>query len=252
MHHRREDHAKNIIRIVKARLAQTEGGPLEGQRFRLVFEGRDLPAAELVGSAKLAKGSLVMAVLLRADIGELECPEAGARVHFTGGLVLDHFVTSYCSEPYVEDSYSEYVGVGRFPDNSKAFPKAIAASFDGVIVDAGTRVTIYSEANFQGSVLWDRVGPAIVVNNAHTGLSFKDNSGDTSTYREKLLRQWKEPLNIVFPPEVREFSETNMYSWHTGSLVITGGQEIPLGCMRLADYASASKRDLDRAAEQEE
>jgi hypothetical protein len=231
----------DTIRIVKARLCQTEGGPLEGQRFRLVFEGRDLPNTELVGEAKLNKGAEVMAVLLRAEIGELECPEAGGRVHFSGCLMLDHFVYNWCSEPYVEDDFSEYVGVGNYPDNAKAFPKAISKTFDSVAVDAGTRVTICSEKNFQGTILWDRIGPALICNKNWKNQTFTD-GGSSKNYSQELFRQWKEPLNTVFPPDVREFSESNMHQWDRGSLVVTAGQAMPEECEQIPIYRENSKK----------
>jgi len=135
-------------------------------------------------------------------------------------------VISTCTVPYTEDEMSEYVGVGRYPNNIKAFPKAIAASFDSVAVDAGTRCIIYSKANFEGTVLWDRVGPFIVVN-----VTWRDNSGWAfcagAKYHDKLMEKWKEPLNSIFPPTVREFSISNMHEWNTGSLVIEGGHPIP-------------------------
>ena len=52
---------------------------------------------------------------------------------------------SYTSEVYVEDRFSEYVGPGLYTDNTLAFPKAIATTFDGIAIDKGTKVTIYSK-----------------------------------------------------------------------------------------------------------
>lgn len=162
----------------------------------------------------------------RAQYGEEACPEAGCRVHFSGALMHDDFVERTASIPYVEDNMSEYVGKGRFPENSCAFPKAIENSFDSIAVDAGTRVTIYSEPNFEGCILWDKVGPAIVVN-----IKWKDMSCwefcKGQPYSQVLASKWKDPLNAIFPPSVREFSTTDMHSWNTGSLVIQGGQAIP-------------------------
>jgi len=162
----------------------------------------------------------------RAQYGEEECPEAGCRVHFSGALMHDQFIAGTASVPYVEDTMSEYVGKGQFPHNNEAFPKAIQNSFDAIAVDAGTRVTIYSHANFKGEILWDKVGPAIVVN-----IKWKDGQYwpfcNGRPYREKLAGQWSEPLNTIFPPSVREFSTTDMHLWNTGSLVIQGGQAIP-------------------------
>lgn len=224
------------VAILKARLRQHEGGALEGKKFRLVFEGKDLPATGVLAELGVKKGSTLHAVLLRADIGEEELPEAGGRVHFSGALLLDHAVTGQCSVPYEEDTYSEYVGVGKYPDNEKAFPKAISASFDSVAVDAGTRVTIYSEKGFKGTVLWDKIGPAIVANTKWQTLVL---NGDTQPYSTRLSGSWKEPFQTIFPPEVREFSSTDMHLWRSGSLVVTGGMPIPPGAHRLAEYVKS-------------
>lgn len=146
----------------------------------------------------------------------------------------DEFVMSTASVPYVEDNMSEYVGIGRYSHNSSAFPKAIAASFDSIAVDAGTRVTIYRDANFQGEVLWDKVGPAIVVN-----VKWKDTVFfKQRPYGAVLGEPWKEPLNTIFPQNVREFSSSDMHLWNTGSLVIQGMQPIPRQIKdSIAEYA---------------
>jgi len=170
----------------------------------------------------------------RAHVGELVGPQAGGRVHFSGCLMWDEQVVGHCSIPYVEDQHSEYVGEGRYASNLKAFPKAIASTFDAVAVDAGTRVVIYSEPNFKGKVLWDRVGPAIVCNtiwktNRHSGLRGK-------TYSQVFKSEWEGDLNSIFPPEVREFSCSDMHKWNSGSLVITGGNSIPQELDALGEY----------------
>jgi len=146
-------------------------------------------------------------------------PQAGGRVHFTGVWLADFIDNDiYSRIPYQRDEYGEYVGVGEYPDNMKAFPNSIAHTFDAVAVDAGTRVTIFSKPNFEGEVLWDKVGPAIIANS----LWMRD-----SRYAPHLHRMWKEPLNSIFPPQVREWSCTNMHAWNTGSLIIQDGEAIP-------------------------
>jgi hypothetical protein len=172
----------------------------------------------------------------REDIGEEACPEAGARVHFCGCLMNDKQQDGWTSIPYVEDTYGEYVGLGRYPHNNKAFPNAIKATFDSVAVDAGTRVIIYEKPNFKGKILWDQVGPAIICNEI-----WKDNSFcEGKKYGDVLKGDWKEPLNTIFPAEVRELSKTNMHLWSTGSLVIEGGQAIPDRVDSLPEYARLS------------
>jgi len=169
---------------------------------------------------------------LRASVGELALPTAGCRVHFSGALMFDQQITRCCSVPYVEDEYSEYVGKGKYASNMKAFPKAIGTSFDSVAVDAGTRVTIYSEPNFKGKVLWDRVGPAIVVNTF-----YKDDVFHQGRQYSKLLKEeWEGELQVLFPPAVREFSVTNMHTWNSGSLVIQDGQSFPQSLDDITEY----------------
>lgn len=143
-------------------------------------------------------------------------PQAGARVHFSGALMSDHFVAGWSGVPYQPDSAGEYVGIGEYPRNREAFPQSIAQTFDSVAIDAGTRVTIYSEPDFQGDVLWDQVGPRIVCNVLYQ-----------TQWPELLTTTWTEPLNTMFPPDVREWSGTNMHLWDSGSLVIEDGEPIP-------------------------
>jgi len=145
-------------------------------------------------------------------------PTAGARVHFTGGFLSDHKSGNGISCVYEPDEFGEYVGAGDYPLNIDAFPNSIRHTFDGVAVDAGTRVTIYSQPNFQGEVLWDRVGPAIVVNELWR---------DDARYNTVLFNVWKEPLHTIFPPTVREWSGTDMHLWKEGSVRIEDGEPIP-------------------------
>jgi len=143
-------------------------------------------------------------------------------------------VANHCSIPYQEDRHSEYVGVGRYPRNDKAFPKAISSTFDSVAVDAGTRVTIYSEHDFKGKVLWDRVGPAIVAN-----VRWKNDSYHFGRpYSEKLFEAWPEPLNSIFPVSVREFSCSDMHQWNSGSVIISGGEAIPSKLDAVEEYCA--------------
>lgn len=161
----------------------------------------------------------------RAHLGEKERAQAGGRVHFSGCLMHESFVEGTCSVPYVEDAHSEYVGIGRYKKNSTTFPKAIGSSFDSVAVDAGTRCVIYEKPDFTGKVLWDKVGPALIVN-----VLWKSQTWPfcgTKKFEDMFMGEWKEPLNSIFPSSVREFSSSNMHEWNTGSLVIEGGYPIP-------------------------
>jgi len=60
-------------------------------------------------------------------------------------------------------------------------------------------------------------------------------------YKELLKGKWAdERLNTIFPPEVREFSKTDMHQWDKGSLVIESGQAIPEVVDTLPEYARLS------------
>jgi len=140
-------------------------------------------------------------------------PEGDCRCHFSGALMNDHFITGWTSEVYVEDNYSEYVGAGSYSLNSSAFPKATSTTFDGIAIDAGTKVIIYSQPNYQGSILYEKIGPAII-NNA----IWKNYSQVQS-----VMYDWKEPLQSTYPQSVREWSSTNMHNWPSGSMKIECG-----------------------------
>jgi hypothetical protein len=116
---------------------------------------------------------------------------------------------------YVVDQYSEYVGAGRYPNNNGAFPKAVATTFDGIAIDKGTKVTIYSGNNFTGSVLYEKVGPAIINNNIWASYS----------QVASVMGVWKEPLESNFPLSVRTWSQSNMHAWSTGSLIVECGYD---------------------------
>lgn len=144
-------------------------------------------------------------------------PTAGARAHFSGLLLADVHIPNWTTKLLEHDDAGEYVGVGEYTSNMCAFPNAIKHTFDAVAVDAGTRVIIYRKPHFEGEVLWDVVGPAVICNSLYKGRS---KYGD-------LYRKWKEPLNTIFPPEVREWSCTNMQLWDSGSMRIEEGEPIP-------------------------
>lgn len=143
-------------------------------------------------------------------------PTGDCRAHFSGILMGDTFddKVSYTSEVYVEDAYSEYVGPGLYPDNTQAFPKAIATTFDGIAIDKGTKVTIYSQKDFKGEILYEKVGPAIINNSIWRGYD---------VFRDPVERNWKEPLQTTYPQSVREWSVGNMHPWSNGSLMVECG-----------------------------
>jgi len=92
-----------------------------------------------------------------------------------------------------------------------AFPKAVRTTFDGIAIDKGTRLIIYSKKNFQGTVLLDITGPAIVNNVLH--ISNTDvNFCNTINFNS--------PLQENYPQSVRRWSKSNMNDWSFGSCQI--------------------------------
>ncbi len=142
-------------------------------------------------------------------------PQKNCRVHFAGTLISDKTVYKHISEIYVADDYSEYVGSGFYPNCSSAFPKADYHTFDGIAVDKGTRLIIYSKPNFQGDVLVDVVGPAIINN-----MLFRNDAqlGDF------IHKRFKDPLESNYPQSCRRWSTSNMRLWSNGSCKIICAQ----------------------------
>jgi len=136
------------------------------------------------------------------------CENCG--VFFTGRLVGEKVQNSKgLSIPYFVDEWSEYVGSGEYPDNTKAFPKAVGSSFDGIAIDKGTRLIVYSKPNFKGEVLLDTKGPIIINNKIFKG---------SYLYVETI--EFPEDIQNKFPPSKRIWSETDMQPWSNGSVKI--------------------------------
>lgn len=138
-------------------------------------------------------------------------PRENCRVHFSGLVMGGEYEAHNISKIYSVDINSEYVGEGSYPDNSKAFPKAVASSFDGIAIDKGTRLILYSEKNFQGEVLLNIKGPAII-NNVIWKNDSRYKHCNTDTYPEELQEN--------YPVSVRKWSESNMHIWSKGSCKI--------------------------------
>ncbi len=138
-------------------------------------------------------------------------PCEGCGVFFTGRLVGEKVKNSRgLSIPYFVDEWSEYVGSGEYTNNTTAFPKAVASSFDGIAIDSGTRLIIFAEPNFKGDTLLDATGPLIINN-----VIFKSSYTyvNTITFPDAKVQ-------ATFPPELRTWSETDMQNWSSGSVKI--------------------------------
>ena len=141
-----------------------------------------------------------------------KAPEANCRVHFSG-LIMggEADLTIGISKIYEEDFASEYVGSGYYPNNNLAFPKAVSKTFDGIAIDKGTRLIIYSSPNFKGTVLLDVEGP-LVINNS----LFKD----WPEYSHCNSDTYPPELQVTYPQSKRIWSTSDMQKWSSGSCKI--------------------------------
>jgi len=140
-----------------------------------------------------------------------EKPREGCRAFFSGLLISDEYVDSHISVIYEVDGYSEYVGAGEYSDNRKAFPKSVATTFDGIAVDKGTRVVLYSKKKFRGKVLLDITGPAIINNIAWVS---------DARIKDFINKEFDEPLQSNFPVSCRQWSASDMNKWSKGSVKV--------------------------------
>ncbi len=138
-------------------------------------------------------------------------PTQNCRVHFSGLIMGGEAVDNNISKIYKEDFASEYVGGGFYKSNQKAFPKSVKTTFDGIAVDKGTRLIIYSRKNYKGQVLLDIKGPAIINN-----VIWKDDS----RYNHCNTEDYPTNLQSNYPQNVRIWSVSNMHQWSFGSCKI--------------------------------
>lgn len=142
-------------------------------------------------------------------------PTNQCRAHFSGLLMSDEFRKGWKTEIFKLDNSSEYVGEGEYAKAILAFPKSHAATFDGIAIDKGTRVIIYSMENFQGDILMDETGPVIITNK----IRIEDPTiiDSVQVNNRKIFKGYLEEL---FPANVRKISSSNMFEWSQGSLKV--------------------------------
>lgn len=138
-------------------------------------------------------------------------PKKDCRAFFTGALLGGYFKDEHISKIFEVDNYSEYVGSGEYPDNSSAFPKAVATTFDGIAIDKGTRVIIYAEKDFKGKILLDKTGPVLINNGKYR---------NDARYSKCNTEDFPADLQAIFPQSVREWSNEDMHDWSNGSIKI--------------------------------
>jgi hypothetical protein len=141
-------------------------------------------------------------------------PTRGYRVHFSGKMFSDNDVPHWTSIIWQLDDYSEMLGVGKYPYIHDAVHKSVEYTFDGIAVDSNVRIVIYSQQNFQGNILLDVTGPAIINNSLWIDRQDEFGQLKTKTYSDGGLQN-------EFPPENRQWSYTDMHDWQNGSMIIS-------------------------------
>lgn len=141
-------------------------------------------------------------------------PTRGYRVHFSGKMFSDNDVPNWTSIIWEDDDYSEKLGVGKYPYIREALKKSVEYTFDGIAVDSNVRIVIYSQENFQGHILLDVTGPAIINNSRWIDRQDEFGLLKTKTFYDSNLQN-------EFPPSRRQWSETDMHDWQKGSLIIS-------------------------------
>lgn len=138
--------------------------------------------------------------------------ERWQKVHFSGLLIADTRQDDLSSRAYSKDPYSDFLKPGKYHLIDSYLVYSNYQTLDGIAIPANMRLVVYSEPNFQGTVLLDVSGPAIINNTS------KKNSPASE---EVQTREFIAPLQQKFPQSVRTWSVNNMNSWVKGSMEIT-------------------------------
>lgn len=166
---------------------------------------------------KLLTGAPGRRIIPLAPVTKARPPTDSCRIFVSGIFVSDEAETNMFSGIYQVDQFSEYVGAGEYSDNTLAFPKAYQSTFDGLAIDAGTHVIIYSGKNFTGDVVLDQKGPAIINNGKYKDQAEHGYADALKNWQEK---EFKPELQERFPPSVRLFSSSDMNAWSYGSMKV--------------------------------
>ena len=156
---------------------------------------------------------------------------------------LDKFPCGYANSPstsveiYTGNSRKksgETVGYGDISGNIEdILPNAAKYTFDSMAIAPNVRVRIFEEANFKGSLILDKTGPAVIYNVIWKNDDTPEYSCDgvstslKAAIASAMSRPWQGynqhdvPWNSIFPPSTRIWSGTDMTTWSAGSINIT-------------------------------
>jgi len=135
-----------------------------------------------------------------------------SKVHFTGLVMSDHFSSRDLSKIRQKDEFSDFISPGKYANINAVLKQSTNSTLDGIAIPPGTRLVIYSKDDFEGEILLDVTGPAIINN----GIWQND-----KRYMEANSKDYPADLQGVYPQSVRKWSSSNMHPWSEGSMEIT-------------------------------
>jgi tetratricopeptide (TPR) repeat protein len=130
-------------------------------------------------------------------------------VHFSGLAIAGERINDQTSKAFSDDPWSDFIVVGKYEWVDRILTYSNFTELDGIAIPVNTRLVIYSERNFKGTVLLDVTGPAIVYNSANAPSAPLLNE----TFTNSAIQE-------TFPPEVRMQSTSDMHQWIKGSMEI--------------------------------
>lgn len=125
------------------------------------------------------------------------------RVQFSGKMLSDIYKIGVTSTIFEDDDAGEILGLGNYPRIREALPKSVFITFDGIAIDEGTRLIIFGEPDFKGTVLQDISGP-LVINNTR----WQTRAGELGNLNGNV---YKEVLEQKFPVANRIWSAADMH-----------------------------------------
>jgi len=147
-------------------------------------------------------------------VGQPDYVEIGAyeyhpvEVHFSGWIIDDVYrETPGLSKAFVDDTSSDIiVGLGAYADTEDAISQAVYHTLDSIAIRDGVKLTIWSGKDFQGDILLEQTGPAVIYN-----VRWNDPHEYYHVWNA-MTEDWEPAmLQYEFPQEVRKWSETDMY-----------------------------------------
>ncbi len=134
------------------------------------------------------------------------------KIHTSGYLLADKAYPDATSKIFLEDPVSEILIAGEYVDIRFAIPRSIEYTLDAIAVSQNTRLIVYSRANFEGEILLDIDGPAVVNTISKKGSDF---------FESKIFDYSDPDLDKDFPPNTRVWSSSRMQSWENGSMKVS-------------------------------